>query len=62
MESGSTTETATLRDDDDPQGDFELLAELWAKTHSVSLAEGYRAVSEQAPILYERAVARARMS
>jgi hypothetical protein len=39
---------------DDPQAEFERLAEQWAKVHNVQLAEGYRAVAKQAPILFER--------
>jgi hypothetical protein len=54
--------TASIQATDDPQADFEKLAELWSKTHGVSLAEGYREVSRQAPILYERATARARLN
>jgi hypothetical protein len=57
---GSTTGAANLRDD--PQAEFEKLAELYAKTHSVSLAEGYRQVSIQAPTLYDRATDKARLS
>ena len=40
---------------DDPQGEFERLSELYAKTHGVSLAEGYSRVSAECPILFERA-------
>jgi hypothetical protein len=46
---------------DDPQADFEKLAELYAKTHSVSLAEGYSEVSRQCPTLYARARERANL-
>ena len=52
----------SLEASDDPQKDFEKLAELWAKTHKVSLAEGYQQVSIQAPTLYERAKKRAELS
>jgi hypothetical protein len=44
---------------DDPQADFEKLAELYARVHSVSLAEGYSEVSRQCPTLYARARERA---
>jgi hypothetical protein len=47
---------------DDPQAEFERMAELWAKTHGVSLAEGYSRVSQEAPTLYERATAKARLN
>jgi hypothetical protein len=47
---------------DDPQADFEKLATLYAKTHSVSLGEAYSRVSEECPTLYERATNRARLN
>jgi hypothetical protein len=47
---------------DDPQAEFERLAEQYAADFSVSLAEGYSAVSREAPILFDRARARAMLN
>jgi hypothetical protein len=49
------TPTSPVQAPDDPQGEFEKLAELWAKVHRVTLAEGYRAVAREVPTLFERA-------
>lgn len=56
------TTSARAASADDPQVDFEKLAKLYAKTHSVSLGEAYSRVSEECPTLYERATNQARLN
>jgi hypothetical protein len=47
---------------DDPQADFHRLAERTSKVLGISLADAYSRVASEAPTLYERATARARLN
>jgi hypothetical protein len=47
---------------DDPQGEFHRLAERTSKVLGISLADAYSRVSNEAPTLYERATAKARLN
>lgn len=60
---GSQTATVGLLSaPDDPQATFHELAEQTSKVLGISLADGYNRVSQEAPTLYERATARARLN
>ena len=47
---------------DDPQATFHELAQKTSKVLGISLADAYSRVSQEAPTLYERATAKARLN
>jgi hypothetical protein len=58
----SSTEPANLRDADDPQAAFHDLARRTSEVLGISLGDAYSRVSAEAPTLYERASAKARLN
>jgi hypothetical protein len=53
---------ASVRLTDDPQQAFHELAQQTAKVLGISLSDAYSRVSAEAPILYERAAAKASLN